>query len=133
MSTSVPEARQRAAKTALVYLGVTIFCAAFGAVYELFSHEVYSFYMLYAFAAPLLGGVLPYLILSMRGTYPAVLTRMTGHAAVATLTVGCIMAGVLEIYGTSNALVQWYWYVGIPLSLIYMTLLLFDKDASCRQ
>ena len=31
-----------------IYLLVTILCAAFGAVYELFSHGVFSYYMLYA-------------------------------------------------------------------------------------
>ena len=43
-----------------IYLLVTILCAAFGAVYELFSHGVFSYYMLYAFGVPLLGGVLPF-------------------------------------------------------------------------
>ena len=113
---------------ALGDLVITILCAAFGAVYELYSYEVYSFYMLYAFAVPLLGGVLPYLIRSIRGTYPAIVTRVTGHAAVATLTVGCIVTGALEIYGTSNALVRWYWYVGIPLVLIDIACLAFGKN-----
>ena len=44
-----------------IYLLVTILCAAFGAVYELFSHGVFSYYMLYAFGVPLLGGVLPFI------------------------------------------------------------------------
>lgn len=46
-----------------IYLLVTILCAAFGAVYELFSHGVFSYYMLYAFGVPLLGGVLPLLLI----------------------------------------------------------------------
>ena len=128
MSTSATDARRRAAKTALGYLVITILCAAFGAVYELYSYEVYSFYMLYAFAVPLLGGALPYLIRSIRGTYPAIVTRMTGHAAVATLTVGCIVAGALEIYGTSNALVRWYWYVGVPLGIVNTALLVLGRN-----
>ena len=41
------------------YLLVTILCAFFGAVYELFSHGVYAYGMLYGFAFPLLGGALP--------------------------------------------------------------------------
>ena len=40
-------------------LGWTILFALFGAVYELFSHEVYSYYMIYAFGIPLILGVLP--------------------------------------------------------------------------
>ena len=42
-----------------VYLSVTVFSALFGAVYELFSHGVYSYCMIYAFAFPLLLGDIP--------------------------------------------------------------------------
>ena len=44
------------------YLLATVLCAVFGAVYELFSHGVYAYGMLYAFAFPLVGGVLPCLL-----------------------------------------------------------------------
>lgn len=47
-------------KTALYYLFISLFCILFGAVYELFSHEVYSYFMLYAFVIPLGGGALPF-------------------------------------------------------------------------
>ena len=47
MCTSDSELCRRNAKTALIYLLLTIFCALFGAVYELLSCEVYSFFMLY--------------------------------------------------------------------------------------
>lgn len=40
-----------------------IACAAFGLIYELFSHEVYSFYMIYAFLIPLLPGTLLNLVI----------------------------------------------------------------------
>ena len=49
----IEAAAKRASRTAFVYLLVSLFCALFGAVYEVFSHEVYSFYMIYAFAFPL--------------------------------------------------------------------------------
>ena len=41
------------------YLTASVFCALFGAVYELFSHGVYSYWMIYAFAFPLLLGAIP--------------------------------------------------------------------------
>ena len=44
--------------TACVYLAVSAFCAVFGEVYEHFSHNVYSAYMVFAFAFPLAGGAL---------------------------------------------------------------------------
>ena len=41
-------------------IAASIFLAFFGAIYELFSHEVYSYYMIYAFAIPLVLGAVPY-------------------------------------------------------------------------
>ena len=103
------------AKTALVYLILSVFCALFGAVYELFSHAVYSFYMIYAFGFPLVGGALPYGILSAfhLGKSSSALARNLYHSGIATLTVGSIVRGVLDIYGTTNSLSRYYWFVGI--------------------
>jgi len=111
--------RKSTAKTAFVYLLISLFCILFGAVYELFSHEVYSFYMIYAFVFPLAGGTLPYLFLfiSRPRRYPSAFSRNTYNAGIATLTVGSIMNGVLEIYGTTNVLADIYWFAGIPLIL----------------
>ncbi len=111
---------KRAGKTALVYLLVSVFCAIFGAVYELFSHEVYSFYMLYAFAFPLVGGTLPFLLMAVFSArkYPNVFVRNLYHSALATLTVGSIVRGILDIYGTTNHLSEYYWIVGIALYVL---------------
>ena len=35
------------------------------------------------------------------------------HAAIAALTVGSIMKGVMDIYGTTNILIRLYWIAGI--------------------
>ena len=103
-----------AAKTALVYLILSVFCALFGAVYESFSHDVYSFYMIYAFGFPLVGGALPYGILSAFhiSKSSSALARNLYHSGIATLTVGSIVRGVLDIYGTTNSLSRYYWFVG---------------------
>ena len=103
------------AKTALVYLILSVFCALFGAVYELFSHAVYSFYMIYAFGFPLVGGALPYGILSAfhLSKSSSALARNLYHSGIVTLTVGSIVRGVLDIYGTTNSLSRYYWFVGI--------------------
>ena len=53
--------RELALRIAVNYVAVALFCALFGAVYEIFSHEVYSYPMIYAFAIPLAGGALPFL------------------------------------------------------------------------
>ena len=111
---------RRAAKTAFVYLLISLFLVLFGAVYEIYSHQVYSFYMLYAFAFPLAGGVLPFSAIHLWGTqwYPNLWTRRLYHAGIATLSVGSIIQGVLEIYGTTNALARWYWIIGTGLVLL---------------
>ncbi len=108
---------RRASKTALVYLLISLFCILFGAVYELYSHGVYSYYMLYAFVFPLAGGTLPFSILNlMRGRiYPNAPARNLYHSGIAALTVGSIIRGVLDIYGTTNALTVWYWRAGFIL------------------
>ena len=111
---------RRAAKTAFVYLLISLFLVLFGAVYEIYSHEVYSFYMLYAFVFPLAGGVLPFSILYLYGAdwYPPVWSCRLYHSGIATLSVGSIIQGILEIYGTTNALSRWYWISGAGLIVL---------------
>ena len=112
--------RKQASKTAFVYLLVALFFVLFGAVYEIYSHEVYSYYMLYAFTFPLIGGTLVFNILSFLKLlkYPNAIARNLYHSGIATLTVGSVVQGVLEIYGTTNALSDYYWSVGIVLIVI---------------
>ena len=110
-------------KISVIYLGIAVFLAFFGAVYEYFSHGVYSYYMIYAFAIPLVGGTLPYLISYIRklkaGTQKVAfgtdVSAALGHAAVATLTIGSIIKGVLDIYGTTNHLIVVYPATGVML------------------
>ena len=104
-------------KTAFIYLLVSLFCAFFGAIYELFSHEVYSYFMIYAFAFPLIGGTLTFFILGFYFTkkLPKPFSLSLYHCGIATLTVGSIIKGVLDIYGTTNHLANYYWIVGFVL------------------
>ncbi len=116
MSTSGTEAaRRRAGRTAFVYLLLACLCALFGAVYERFSHGVYSYFMLYAFAFPLAGGAVPFaaLSLSRSARLPPALARNLYHAGIAALTVGSLVRGVLDIYGTTNRLCRVYGVVGV--------------------
>ena len=100
-------------KTALAHLCAAVFCAFFGAVYEHFSHEVYSYWMLYAFALPMVLGALPLLAIALHGrTLPGRVSLWLWNAGIAVLTVGCIFRGVLEIYGTTNRLWAVYPIVG---------------------
>ena len=86
-----------------------LFCALFGAIYEVFSHEVYSYYMIYAFAIPIVLGTLAEILFARYiRIQPPGLALSMWNMAVLTLTVGCLFKGVIEIYGTTNRMVVVY-------------------------
>ena len=108
-------------RTALIYLIISIILAAAGAVYEHFSFGVYSYFMIYAFAIPLAGGTLPFMLRYLRraklyesrdGKHirPAKhhLSAELYHTAIASLTVGSIVQGILAICGRPNSLTVVY-------------------------
>lgn len=136
MSTSV--INRTFLKTAFTYLIVSIFVALFGGIYEIYSHGVYSNFMIYAFAFPLVGGCLPFFLLGMwsyigDNTHPiylqppGTLCRNLHHSGIATLTVGSIIRGVLDIYGTTSYLSKIYWIVGIAFLLSGIILYICKK------
>lgn len=49
------------------------------------------------------------------------------HSGIATLTVGSIFKGVLEIYGTTNQLIVVYWIAGFGLLFIGILTYLLSK------
>lgn len=122
-------------KIALVYLIFAIFLALFGAVYEHYSFGVYSYFMLYAFAFSLVGGVLPALILSLwaHSRAPWAWAVWLYRSGIATLSVGSIIQGVLDIYGTGNVLTDCYWYVGGGLCVLGGALYIFSLVRNCNQ
>ena len=98
------------------HLAFSLFCALFGAVYEKFSFGVYSFYMIYAFIIPLILGSIPLLSIAIWGkVYPDKKALTAWNCGIAALTVGCIVQGVLEIYGTTNHLMIVYPIAGFIL------------------
>jgi hypothetical protein len=73
--------------------------------------------MVYLLAIPLLLGVVPELIALV---HPSLATRSSWQPtlqafAVATLTVGSILQGIVEIYGTTNQYILYYFIVGVSL------------------
>jgi len=105
------------ARTARGYLLVSLAVALFGAVYEHFSYEVYSGYMLYAWAIPMLLGTLPAVLRASRGRGPllSVTGRKLWRAGIAVLTVGALYTGVLAIYGTSAV---WSYVYGVAGAIL---------------
>ena len=122
-------------KTALYYLFISLFCILFGAVYELFSHEVYSYFMLYAVVIPLGGGALPFFTMAFSGApIPNRVSLNLYHSGIAALTIGCLFQGALEIYGTTNRLVSVYWVLGILFpAMAALTGHLFQRRCRCRK
>ena len=96
------------------YLLASAFCVVFGAVYEIFSHGVYTPYMYLAFLIPFLGGALPFFIIRLsKAPRPAWISVCLHAFGIAVLTVGCIMQGALVIYGTTNRLMSIYLIAGL--------------------
>ncbi len=98
-----------------IYLLASLACILFSTIYEMFSHEVYSTYMISAFAIPLILGCFVSLILFKKQNRKE---NILYNEGVATLTIGSIIKGFLEIYGTTNYKVVIYLIVGVSFILI---------------
>lgn len=101
--------------SAIKYLLASLATAVFGVVYEHFSHGVTSLFMVCAFLIPLLGGTAALLL--HRHT-PDSTGKTLYNLGLLTLTVGSLMQGILEIYGTTNHLCRTYWIAGLALILL---------------
>ena len=122
-------------KKSLIYLGISIFVFIFGQIYEYFSHGVYSSYMMFAFLIPFIGLFIPSLlnnlILKRKITDNVTLPWKCG---IATLTVGSIYKGILEIYGISGTFEHVYLIIGSLLCIIATIVLItarVNKDQNC--
>lgn len=99
------------------WLLATVGTVFFSAVYERFSHQVYSRAMILAFLYPLLGGLMPATLLlpAKAELQPGEWTRSLWGAGIASLTLGSLFRGVLEIYGTTSRLCAVYGLLGWTL------------------
>ena len=111
------------------YFAASMVIAVAAAVYGLFSHGVYSYYMTYAFMIPLLAGALPHLLTALKEA--DLTTKLTGFndiqlAFVATLTAGSLLKGALDIYGTTNRLLIVYPIIAL-LMLVFFAVRLAQR------
>ena len=120
MSTSDIDFTKAAKALSRFYLPASLVVLLFGAVYEYFSHGVWSAFIVYAFLFPLLFGRFFWETAAARDRKPKtpLLFLFAENASVATLTVGFLVRGILEIYGTTNYLSPYYFVVGIALAVI---------------
>ena len=130
----VPETERRAVRCvpagsiAFKYLEAAAACALVGLVYELFSHGVWSAYMAFGFTVPLILGALPNFLIWLAGAKaPKAAAEILYACGVATLTAGCLLKGVLVIYGTTNTLIRLYLLIGILLAVPGAMIYLFQK------
>ena len=117
--------RTELAKNRDRWLLATVGTVFFSAVYACFSHQVYSRAMILAFLYPLLGGLLPATLLMMKAELqPGEWARSLWGAGIASLTLGSLFRGALEIYGTTSRLSTVYPVLGwalLALGLISWT------------
>jgi hypothetical protein len=96
--------------------------AVFGLIYEVFSFGVFSYAMIYAFGFFAVGGVLFWRVKGIkRKTVPA-MAACFWNAGLATLTIGSVLKGVLDIYGSSNSLLFIFPILGIVDILVSLML-----------
>ncbi len=125
-------------KTRNLYIGITIFTVLFSAIYESFSHGVYSPFMLGAAIIPFAGIVVPYTLWLKRQGDPDrakmhSLVREFYQMAVLTFLLGSIFTGILEIYGTTNRLSKVYWLAGGILLLVSLLMKIWGGQMPIRQ
>ena len=101
-------------KTIRIYGLTTLFCIAFAYVYSLFSHGVSSPFMSYAFAFSLVLGVVGFAVFGRLALDNPAAFRLY-NAGVATLTVGSILRGIIDIAGADTIYPAYYFAVGTSL------------------
>ena len=119
-------------KKTIQYLLLSVFVFVFAQIYEYFSHGVYSNYMLYAFLIPFLGLALPsFLLHSLKKSLPAN-SCFLWKCGIATLTVGSIYKGILEIYGTNGFFEFPYLFIGLASCIVAgITVFSRKRNSAC--
>jgi hypothetical protein len=115
--------QSRLKRTTFQYAGAVIFAVVFNQIYSLFAHGVSSVYMTWLFLPLLIFGLLPAVMLERYG-YSATKTKAYAffhrfyHTGVATVTVGTLLQGIVEIAGTGSKYIMFYWLVGFTVIVI---------------
>ena len=108
---------------------ITLFCAIFGAVYEQFGHSVYSWRMIYAFLSPLVFGAICLFVIALHAKrLPGSWSLLFWNCGTATLTVGLLFHGVLDIYGTKNKWPLIYYIAAAALLCAGLVIYLVVKE-----
>ena len=114
-------------KTIKHYLITSLICFIISFIYEMFSHGVYSNYMIFAGIIPLVLGACFYLLIKKINPFSKV-SKHLYNSFVACLTVWMYINGILEIYGTTNPLVIYYAYGAVFFLILTIISVLFVKN-----
>ena len=91
------------------YLVAAAGCALFALVYAQFSHGVYSPFMTFMFAIPLVGGTFVALVCHLaKAPVTPRTARQAWALSIASLTLGSCLQGIFEIAGTGSPFVVAY-------------------------
>ena len=128
LSTSVTKAsKKRLKKTAVVYALITVFFFIFSRIYEHFSFGETSVYMHYLFGVPLIGGMV---LLIFQKMIPN-LSRLSlnlWNSAVATIAMGVLFRGIVNLSGRSTTMDLPYWYMGTGLAGLALLSMIFTRS-----
>ena len=122
-------------KAELIFYAVeSIVVLIIGAVYELFSHQVYSPFMYLMFMIPLLLGVLPNLVARIldKSFITSKDARATYKLGILTLIFGSFLKGVLDIYGTSSVYPVLYIPAAVVLIIVALGLENYYKKGEIK-
>ena len=101
-------------KRFIIYI---LFCILFSFIYEQFSHGVISYYMILSFLFPFIGLLEIFVIMNQKLAIK-ILSHNLFKASILTFTLGSILKGVLDIYGTTNRFIIVYLLLGLILFLL---------------
>lgn len=101
-------------KTVKTYGFTTLFCIAFNYIYSLFGHGVSSPFMSYAFVFSLVLGVGGFIALGRLNVENRIAFNLY-NAGIATLTIGSLLRGIIDIAGADTIYPVYYFVVGTVL------------------
>jgi len=93
------------------YVLTSLFCVAFNYVYSLFGHGISSPFMSYAFVFSLVLGVGGFSVFGWLNLDNRIAFNLY-NAGIATLTVGSILQGIIDIAGADTTYPIYYFFVG---------------------
>lgn len=131
MTLFISDINKVAIKTAIVYLIASVLVLAFSLVYSIFSHEVYSNYLSYAFLYPLIGGFCVYFGVHFTKFFSKWPYNFY-NAGIATITVGSILAGINEIAGADTLYYLIFFYVGFAFVILSLVMIIYGLISKLR-